>query len=106
MADENYGPRPPGSKPEPIELLSSDNEVEDVTPWDVRVQQTSQTFLDAEAIFSSRAAGVPNVSVVVTMLSKFMHEKGADAFRKGERRNNFNDLVQKLRHHNGKCPSR
>ena len=28
---EHYGPPPPGSKPEPIVLLSSDNEVEDVT---------------------------------------------------------------------------
>ena len=94
---EHYGPPPPGSKPEPIVLLSSDNEVEDVTPWDLRVQQTSKTFLEAEEIFISRATGVPNVSGMIQTLCKFMNECGVNAFRKGERRDNFDDVVRQLK---------
>ena len=76
--------------------LASDSEVEDVTPWDLQIQQSSQKFLQAEEVFLSPTSGVPSVSSLVDMLSKFMRESGCNYFCKGVRRSNYDDLVAQL----------
>ena len=50
--------------------LASNSEMEDVTPWDLQIQQSSQKFLQAEEVFLSPASGVPSVSSLVASMRK------------------------------------